>query len=123
MRCRARPDLRPGSRAIVVRVAARVLRRHGGRSLAGACRRADARSCRPIHLTMDHVMKRSLPLLILPILVLGALAGVAAAKTSHAGWPTIDGVLRMHKQDQSGHIHGTTRNDELLGGHGNDTAW
>jgi Ca2+-binding RTX toxin-like protein len=68
-------------------------------------------------------MKRSLSLLILPILLLGALAGVAAAKTSHAGWPTIDGVLRMHKQDESGHIHGTSRNDELLGGHGNDTAW
>ena len=52
-----------------------------------------------------------------------AFAGGAAAKTSHAGWPTIDGVLKMHKRDQSGHIHGTHRSDELLGGHGSDTIW
>jgi Ca2+-binding RTX toxin-like protein len=62
-------------------------------------------------------------LVIVAILCACALAGVAAAKTSHAGWPTIDGVLKMHKRDQSAHMHGTYRSDELLGGHGSDTIW
>jgi hypothetical protein len=44
----------------------------------------------------------------------------APAKTSHEGWPRIDGVLRMHKADESAEIRGTGRSDELLGGHGND---
>ncbi|HMJ33240.1 MAG TPA: calcium-binding protein [Baekduia sp.] len=68
-------------------------------------------------------MTRLLPIFCLPILATAALTGVAAAKTSHAGWPEIDGVLKMHKQDQSAQMHGTARNDELLGGHGSDTIW
>jgi Ca2+-binding RTX toxin-like protein len=46
----------------------------------------------------------------------------AAANTSHAGWPQIDGDLIMHKLDQSGPITAvqTNRHNELLGGHGND---
>lgn len=64
-----------------------------------------------------------------PVLAAAALAAVAAtatvapAKTSHEGWPAIDGVLKMHKQDESSAIRGTERNDELLGGHGNDTLY
>jgi RTX calcium-binding nonapeptide repeat (4 copies) len=50
-------------------------------------------------------------------------AAYAPAKTSHEGWPQIDGKLQMHKSDQSSPMHGTIRNDELLGGHGNDTLW
>src|SRR4051794_1080326 len=52
-----------------------------------------------------------------------ATAAVAVANTSHAGWPVIDGDLKMHKQDQSGTLHATKRDkhNELLGGHGNDT--
>jgi Ca2+-binding RTX toxin-like protein len=50
-------------------------------------------------------------------------AAVAAANTSHEGWPKIDGELKMHKQDQDGAIEGTVRNDELLGGHGDDEIW
>jgi Ca2+-binding RTX toxin-like protein len=48
-------------------------------------------------------------------------AAVAEAKTSHAGWPKIDGVLKMHSADQSGVIRGKpNRHNELLGGHGHD---
>jgi Ca2+-binding RTX toxin-like protein len=68
-------------------------------------------------------MTRLLPISLLLLLAATAFAGIASAKTSHAGWPTIDGVLKMHKQDQSRHMHGTARNDELLGGHGSDTIW
>jgi hypothetical protein len=50
-----------------------------------------------------------------------ATTAAAPASTSHAGWPEIDGVLKMHKQDESGTIEGTDRSDELLGGHGDDT--
>jgi Ca2+-binding RTX toxin-like protein len=50
-----------------------------------------------------------------------ALASLAVAKTSHDGWPEIDGILKMHKQDEDGTIDGTGRSDELLGGHGDDT--
>ncbi|HWI71393.1 MAG TPA: hypothetical protein VNT55_05530 [Baekduia sp.] len=41
--------------------------------------------------------------LVLPALAVGLLtvAGPAAAKTSHDGWPKITGVLLMNKQDQS----------------------
>src|SRR3954462_13819674 len=47
----------------------------------------------------------------------------AIAKTSHEGWPKINGDLIMHKNDESGSIVATKRNkhNELLGGHGNDT--
>lgn len=64
----------------------------------------------------------SLTVLALLAAALGAALG-AAASTSHEGWPTIDGRIKMHKRDQSGTIRGTSRNDELLGGHGNDTIW
>ncbi|MCZ4494936.1 MAG: calcium-binding protein [Conexibacter sp.] len=68
--------------------------------------------------------RRFLPVLLLLLLAgCAALAGGAVAKTSHAGWPQIDGVLKMHKQDESAEMRGTGRNDELLGGHGSDTIW
>jgi Ca2+-binding RTX toxin-like protein len=67
------------------------------------------------------------PRLLIPLsLTLAAalpVAGIATANTSHEGWPQINGVLKMHKQDQSETMRGTDRNDELLGGHGSDTIW
>lgn len=57
------------------------------------------------------------------LLTTAATAAVAPAKTSHEGWPKIDGILKMHKQDESAAIRGTERSDELLGGHGNDTLY
>jgi hypothetical protein len=54
-------------------------------------------------------------------LVLAAGASAAWAKTSHAGWPVIDGVLAMNKQDEERELHGVPgRHNELLGGHGSD---
>jgi hypothetical protein len=50
------------------------------------------------------------------------VVSVAAANTSHEGWPPINGQLIMHKLDQNGSITPFTTNlhNELLGGHGND---
>jgi RTX calcium-binding nonapeptide repeat (4 copies) len=61
-----------------------------------------------------------------PVLLALALAilpaTIAAANTSHEGWPQIDGLLVMHKADQNGDIQGAqNRHNELLGGHGDDT--
>jgi hypothetical protein len=53
-------------------------------------------------------------------LTIGAFTGLAIGKASHAGWPSINGTLKMHKSDRHGTIRGTHRSDELLGGHGND---
>ena len=62
--------------------------------------------------------------LLLPLFLIASAcaAPVAAANTSHAGWPPITGQLIMHKLDQSGPITPFTTNlhNELLGGHGND---
>lgn len=52
----------------------------------------------------------------------GACGGLAAANTSHAGWPTIDGKLIVHRNDEATPTRGTrTKHNELLGGHGDDT--
>jgi Ca2+-binding RTX toxin-like protein len=62
---------------------------------------------------------------LLSLAAAGALLAPAAAlaNTSHDGWPKIDGVLLMNKQDQSRPLDGraTRGHNELLGGHGNDT--
>jgi Ca2+-binding RTX toxin-like protein len=50
-------------------------------------------------------------------------AGVAVAKTSHAGWPKRTGILWINRTDQSATKSGTSRSDELLGGHGSDTIY
>ncbi|MCW2992747.1 MAG: calcium-binding protein [Conexibacter sp.] len=69
-------------------------------------------------------MRRAVSLLIAVVSAgLVVAAGAAIAKTSHEGWPAIDGVTKMHTRDQSSAIDGTSRNDELLGGHGSDTLW
>jgi hypothetical protein len=64
---------------------------------------------------------------LLPGLLCLALfvAPVAVANTSHAGWPTINGALIMHKLDESGPISAPVPflHNELLGGHGNDTIY
>lgn len=66
-------------------------------------------------------MMRSVSLLAL--VLFAATATTAIAKTSHEGWPEIDGVLKINKQDEHKESEGTGKNDELLGGHGNDTLW
>lgn len=49
------------------------------------------------------------------------LCPIAVAKVSHAGWPKIDGVTKINSRDRNKATTGTSRSDELLGGHGNDT--
>src|SRR4051794_27265313 len=65
--------------------------------------------------------KRLLLLAGLPAALVPAAVGVA--KTSHEGWPHINGDLKMHSNDQSGTLRATKlrKHNELLGGHGNDT--
>ena len=69
-------------------------------------------------------MRRFLPPVLLCLLTLCG-APVAGAKTSHAGWPKIDGALVMHKLDESGPIYAPFPflHNELLGGHGNDSIY
>jgi Ca2+-binding RTX toxin-like protein len=66
------------------------------------------------------MVRKMTPLIGVAVLLPGA---AAIAKTSHEGWPKINGDLKMHKSDQSGSIVATKRNrhNELLGGHGDDT--
>jgi Ca2+-binding RTX toxin-like protein len=52
-----------------------------------------------------------------------ALPAAAPAKTSHEGWPKINGILWINKHDRNRTKHGTSRSDELLGGHGSDTLY
>jgi Ca2+-binding RTX toxin-like protein len=49
--------------------------------------------------------------------------GAAHANTSHEGWPKIDGVLKINKDDGSETMSGTAKSDELLGGHDSDTIY
>ena len=49
--------------------------------------------------------------------------GVAHANTSHEGWPKIDGVLKINKDDGNETMSGTAKSDELLGGHDSDTIY
>lgn len=60
---------------------------------------------------------------VLAVLATGLMAGVAPAKTSHEGWPKIDGDLYINRTDRSVTRHGTARSDELLGGHRNDVLY
>jgi len=58
------------------------------------------------------------------ILILAAVAALAAAAvadgTPKDDWPRINGELWINGQDLHTFHGGTRRNDELLGGHGND---
>jgi hypothetical protein len=56
------------------------------------------------------------------LVFVAAWAATAGAKTSHAGWPQINGRHVRHGADQSTPIHGLRhKHNELLGGHGDDT--
>ena len=73
---------------------------------------------------MSALRRAAAPLALAGAVLAGALGGgvVAIAKTSHAGWPKIDGLLIIHKHDESTPMIGTKRrHNELLGGHGDDT--
>ena len=70
------------------------------------------------------MLPRRVPATLLSAVVLGvALGGPANAQTSHEGWPQIDGVLKINKDDGNDTVKGTAKSDELLGGHGSDTLY
>ena len=62
-------------------------------------------------------------LLPIALAALAVVATAAEASTSHKGWPEINGVLTINKDDGSDTLRGTARNDELLGGHDSDTIF
>jgi Ca2+-binding RTX toxin-like protein len=64
---------------------------------------------------------RRTPIAVLAVCLLGA--GTAHAQTSHEGWPKIDGVLKINKDDGNDTVRGTAKSDELLGGHDSDTLY
>ena len=63
-------------------------------------------------------------IVILSAIVAGALlvAGVALA-TPKDDWPKLDGELYINTHDKDRVHTGTPKNDELLGGHGDDTLY
>jgi Ca2+-binding RTX toxin-like protein len=63
---------------------------------------------------------RRLLFFILPVFVLLTAAGTAVALAPHGDWPTQTGPQIMHHNDEETPMHGTPRNDRLLGGHGDD---
>jgi hemolysin type calcium-binding protein len=68
-----------------------------------------------------NALRRTLPIAVLAGCLLPA--GTADAQTSHEGWPQIDGVMKINKDDGNGTVHGTGKSDELLGGHDSDTLY
>jgi Ca2+-binding RTX toxin-like protein len=65
------------------------------------------------------MLRRLLPLLAV-LSACAVAAGAASAKAPHDGWPKIDGALWINKADADTAKEGTAKNDELLGGHGDD---
>ncbi|MEA2155897.1 MAG: hypothetical protein QOE11_2037 [Solirubrobacteraceae bacterium] len=64
---------------------------------------------------MHHRIPMPLRLMLAAILMLALLAPSAGAMTSHAGWPTITGMLLMNKGDQSRPLDGRPGSDPFDG--------
>jgi hypothetical protein len=65
-------------------------------------------------------MSRALAALLTLALAATIIAIPAAGKTSHEGWPRINGKFRKDSHDRGKSYYGTRKSDELLGGHGNN---
>src|SRR5882724_8437138 len=68
-----------------------------------------------------HSLRTAIAVVAACTVALGA--AVAHAQTSHEGWPKIDGVLKINKNDGNDTLRGTRKSDELLGGHDSDTLY
>jgi Ca2+-binding RTX toxin-like protein len=66
---------------------------------------------------------RVISLLSAAFVATGAFLGTSSAVAGHDVWPTINGVLWINQYDQNATNYGTARNDELLGGHGDDNIY
>jgi hypothetical protein len=68
------------------------------------------------------VSKKLTVAVVLAVLV--ATTALVQAKTSHKGWPHIDGRLVINSSSRNETIRGLkNRHNELLGGNGNDTIY
>jgi Ca2+-binding RTX toxin-like protein len=59
--------------------------------------------------------RRFRTLAVICLLALAATSGIATANTSHAGWPSIDGMLLMNKHDQDRPLDGRPGSDPFDG--------
>jgi Ca2+-binding RTX toxin-like protein len=66
-------------------------------------------------------MKRSIFVVAVALATLSAPA--ALADTSHKGWPKFDTKPWINKSDADATHHGGAKNDEVLGGHGDDMLY
>jgi Ca2+-binding RTX toxin-like protein len=60
---------------------------------------------------------------VVAILAAVIVIPAASGKTSHAGWPKINGKFRKDSHDRGKTYVGSSKSDELLGGHGNNTLY
>jgi Ca2+-binding RTX toxin-like protein len=73
--------------------------------------------------TLEVMVHRRIAIATVTTLAVIAVCTTAVAQTSHEGWPTIDGKLKINKDDGNDTITGTGKSDELLGGHDSDTIY
>ena len=62
-------------------------------------------------------------LVIVAVALAAAFPAAAHADTSHKGWPKFDTKPWINKTDRVTTHHGSTKNDEILGGHRDDTLF
>jgi Ca2+-binding RTX toxin-like protein len=62
-------------------------------------------------------------LILVSIVAIGALSTGVALATPKDDWPKINGELWLNTHDQDASHTGTAKNDELLGGHGDDRIY
>jgi hypothetical protein len=87
-----------------------------------ACPRPNLGCLLPGGRVENHDVRKLIATLALALLLPGA--ALVAAKTSHQGWPQIDGRLVVNKHSRDMTITGLkNRHNELLGGNGNDTIY
>ena len=74
--------------------------------------------------TLEAMVHRRISIVTVTTLAVIAVCSTTAfAQTSHEGWPAIDGKLMINKDDGNDTITGTSKSDELLGGHDSDTIY
>jgi hypothetical protein len=71
----------------------------------------------------EGMSPRRLATLLIALCLLVAIPVAVDAKTSHKGWPHINGKFRKDSNDRGKTYIGSKKSDELLGGHGNNTLY
>lgn len=68
-------------------------------------------------------MLRNAGIALLALAATALFAGAAVAGAPHQSWPKRTGELWINHANGDATHHGTARNDELLGGHGDDVIY